>query len=186
MAPRIPPLPPEERDERTAELVASLRIPAEDGGEPKELNLFSTLARNPRVLKRFTQLGGVLLSGEVGARERELLILRTGWNTQAEYEWGQHVLMGKQAGLTDEEIRNVTLPMADSDWSEHDQGLLRAADELHGESQVSDTAWRILAEHYSEAGLIEVCMIVGYYHLVGFTLNSLGVEREPGVPGFPY
>jgi hypothetical protein len=26
---------------------------------------------------------------------------------------------------------------------------------------------------------------VGQYHLVAFTLNSLGVEREPGVTGFP-
>jgi len=26
-------------------------------------------------------------------------------------------------------------------------------------------------------------MLVGHYHLVAFTLNTLGVEREPGVPG---
>ena len=33
--------------------------------------------------------------------------------------------------------------------------------------------------------MIEVCMVVGQYHLVAFTLNALGVEREPGVDGFP-
>ena len=27
-------------------------------------------------------------------------------------------------------------------------------------------------------------MLVGHYHMVAFTLNSLGVQREPGVPGF--
>jgi hypothetical protein len=27
-------------------------------------------------------------------------------------------------------------------------------------------------------------MVVGHYHLVAYTLNSLGVQREPGVPGF--
>jgi hypothetical protein len=27
-------------------------------------------------------------------------------------------------------------------------------------------------------------MLVGQYHLVAFTLNSLGVQREEGVPGF--
>ncbi|OWY58966.1 carboxymuconolactone decarboxylase, partial [cyanobacterium TDX16] len=41
-------------------------------------------------------------------------------------------------------------------------------------------------ETYSEAQLIEICMVVGQYHLVAFTLNSLGVEREPGVAGFPH
>jgi len=28
-------------------------------------------------------------------------------------------------------------------------------------------------------------MVVGQYHLVAFTLNSLGVEREDGVPPLP-
>ena len=28
-------------------------------------------------------------------------------------------------------------------------------------------------------------MLVGHYHMVAFTLNSLGVELEPGVEGFP-
>jgi hypothetical protein len=28
-------------------------------------------------------------------------------------------------------------------------------------------------------------MVVGQYHLVAFTLNSLGVQREQGVAGFP-
>jgi hypothetical protein len=28
-------------------------------------------------------------------------------------------------------------------------------------------------------------MVIGQYHLVAFTLNSLGVEREPGVEGLP-
>ena len=38
---------------------------------------------------------------------------------------------------------------------------------------------------YGESQLIEICMVIGQYHLVAFTLNSLGVEREPGVAGFP-
>ena len=28
-------------------------------------------------------------------------------------------------------------------------------------------------------------MVVGQYHLVAFTLNSLGVQREDGVAGMP-
>ena len=42
-----------------------------------------------------------------------------------------------------------------------------------------------LAEHYDDHQMIEVCMVVGQYHLVAFTLNALGVEREPGIDGFP-
>jgi hypothetical protein len=28
-------------------------------------------------------------------------------------------------------------------------------------------------------------MVVGQYHLVAFTLNSLGVQPEPGLPTMP-
>jgi hypothetical protein len=37
---------------------------------------------------------------------------------------------------------------------------------------------------YDDKQLIEVPMVVGHYHLVGFTLNSLGVQLEPGLAGF--
>ena len=186
MAPRIPPLPPHERDERTQQLLESLRLPSEGGDQVADLNIFTTFAHHPRLLRRWAPFGGVLLSGSLPARERELLILRTAWNCQAEYEWGQHVLIGREAGLSDAEIEACTRPMAEGGWSEEDQALLRAADELHAESRISDRAWSMLAERFDEQQLIEVCMLVGQYHLGAFTLNSLGVEREPGVGGFPH
>ncbi|MEY2568027.1 MAG: 4-carboxymuconolactone decarboxylase [Actinomycetota bacterium] len=182
-APRITPLPADERDERVQELLAGAGLGRPDG-EP--LNLFSTLARHPRLFKRWMQFGGtLLLGGDLPARDRELLILRTGWLTRSEYEWGQHVIIGKASGLTDEEIERVTRgPEADG-WSDFDAVLLRSADELHEAARISDETWAALAERYDTTQLIEVPMLVGQYHLVGFTLNSLGIERDPGVGGFP-
>jgi alkylhydroperoxidase family enzyme len=181
MTPRIPPLPPDKRPDRTEEILAGLR--AEPG---VDLNIFATLAHHPRLLKRWSQFGGTLLAGgELPARDRELLILRTGWNAHSEYEWGQHVIIGKASGVTDDEVAALTEPVADGGWSDDDAALLHAADELHTDNRISDTTWALLAGRLTEAQLIEVCMVVGQYHLVAFTLNSLGVEREPGVPGFP-
>ena len=48
----------------------------------------------------------------------------------------------------------------------------------------SDATWSVLASRYDEPQLIEVPMLVGHYHLVAFSLNTLGVQREPGVPSF--
>ena len=62
---------------------------------------------------------------------------------------------------------------------------MRASDELHRESTISDATWAALVSDYDDRQMIEVCMVVGQYHLVAFTLNALGVEREPGVGGFP-
>ena len=57
-APRIAPLAPEGRDARTEELVRSLRFDP----EADDMNLFATLAHHPRLLKRWSAFGGMLLA----------------------------------------------------------------------------------------------------------------------------
>lgn len=180
-SPRIAPLPREDRDPRTEELLSSLRRP---GGE--DLNIFATLAHHPKLLKRWSDFGGTLLyGGRLPARDRELLVLRTGWNCQAHYEWGQHVGIALSVGLTEEDIERVTDGPDAAGWSAEDSDLLRAADELHADSKISDSTWAALAGRYDEQQLIEICMVVGQYHLVSFTLSSLGVQPEPGLPVMP-
>ena len=174
MAPRIPPLPIDERDPRTEEMLASLRPP---GGT--ELNIFSTLARHPKLFKRWSAFGGTLLyGGTLPGRERELLILRTGYRCRSPYEWGQHVEIGLGTGLTRDEIERVAAGPDAPGWTEAEADLLRAADELHDDNCIGDATWSALAARWDEPQLIELCMVVGQYHLVAFTLNSLGVEPE--------
>ena len=74
------------------------------------LNIFGVLGLHPKLLKRFNLLGGFLLNkGLLPPREREIVILRIGWNAQAKYEFGQHTIIGKQCGLTDDEITALTI-----------------------------------------------------------------------------
>jgi 4-carboxymuconolactone decarboxylase len=172
MSPRIPPLPEAEQDEAARELLASAGF-----GDGPPLNIFLTLVRHPRLFRRWLPFGGVLLTGSIPPRERELLILRTGHNCASDYEWHQHVRIGLDSGLTEAEVDRVRSG-PDAGWEPFDAALLRAADELHADSRVGDATWAALAERYDEKQLIELCMLVGQYHLVAFTLNSLGVEIE--------
>ncbi len=173
MTPRIPPLPEDERDDGARELLDGVRLPG-----ARTLNIFATLVRHPRLFRRWMPFGGVLLSGSIPARERELLILRTGHNCGSAYEWHQHVRLALETGLTEEEIDRVRRGPDDGGWDPFDAALLRAADELHGDNRIGDSTWAALAARYDDKQLIEVCMLVGQYHLVAFTLNSLGVEIE--------
>lgn len=177
--PRIPPLTPDEHDDQQRELLAG----AATNGLPAA-NIFATLVRHPGLFRKWMPFGGKLLTGKLPARERELLILRTGWRCQSVYEWGQHVLIGRHAGLTADDIERIKAGPDAPGWDPFDATLLRAADELHDDSCISDDTWRALAERYDEPQLIEVPMVVGQYHLVSFTLNSLGVPRDHGVPGW--
>jgi alkylhydroperoxidase family enzyme len=176
--PRIPPLPPEERDERADELLAQVGAPVQSAN-----NVFSTLVRHPGLFRRWLPFGGKLLLGLLPNRDRELLILRTAWHCRSDYEWSQHVRIAAGAGVTAEETERLRAADAPDDpaWAPFDAVLIRAADELHDRACIGDATWAALAERYDERQLIEVPMVVGHYHMLAFALNSLGIQvEEPG------
>ena len=174
---RISPLSADERDDVAEELLSGVRTP---GGE--DLNIFATLARHPRLLRRWLPFGGALLyRGVLDGRHREILILRTAWRCRATYEWRHHVDVANEVGMTPEEINAITAEDFDGySWTETERALLRAADELHDTATIGDQLWTTLAESFDERALIELCMLVGHYHMVAFTLNALGVQPENG------
>ena len=177
---RIEPVPEAERVGSVRELLDLAQV-----ATGPDSNIFATLVRAPGVYRRWIAFGGKLLNGKLPARERELLILRTGWNCHAEYEWAQHAVIGQRCGLTVEEVRRVIDGPDAPGWEAFDATLLRAADELHDRYSITDETWLALSGRYDTLQLIEVPMVVGHYHLVAMTLNSLGVELDPGLEGFP-
>jgi alkylhydroperoxidase family enzyme len=177
---RVAPVPSEQWDAETQEILQAAQM----GG--RTLNIFSTLAHHPKLLKRWLVFGNhILAKSTISPRERELLILRTGWNCQAEYEWGQHVVIGKLFGLTDVEIARITRGSEAPGWDPFDAALLRAADELHRDSRIGDATWKELSARYDTQQMIDVIFTVGQYTLVSMALNSLGVQLDEGIAGFP-
>jgi 4-carboxymuconolactone decarboxylase len=180
--PRLEPLAEADIDPEIQEL---LRVGREATGG-RILNIFATLARHPKLLKRWLVFGNhVLAKTSLPPRERELVILRTGWLCGCEYEWGQHVAIARASGVSDEEIARVARGPDAPGWTPLEAALLRAADDLHGDAVIGDATWAALAEHLDERQLLDVIFTVGQYTLVSMALNSLGVQREAGVPGFP-
>jgi alkylhydroperoxidase family enzyme len=174
--PRLAPLPLEEWDPETRALLG-------DGW----LNIFGTLAHHPKLLKRWLVFGShVLGKSTLSPRDRELLVLRTGWNCRSPYEWGQHVVIARAAGLGDDEIARVAEGPDAPGWSDHDALLLRAADELHAAQSLSDETYEELASRYDAQQLLDVVFTVGQYHLVSITLNAFRVARDDGVTGMPF
>jgi 4-carboxymuconolactone decarboxylase len=174
--PRVAPLAVEQLD-------PELRVRFGDG---PVLNIFRTLANHPALMKRWLVFGNHVLSkSTLAPRERELLILRIGWLCQAGYEWGQHVVIGKASGLTDEEIARIPKGPAAPGWSALDRALLRATDELHEDAFISDATWAELAGSLGTEQLMDLVFTVGQYNLVSMALNTLGVQPEPGLAKLP-
>src|SRR5215831_1346431 len=99
--------------------------------------LMRTLLRHPNLFARLADIGMQLLGeGSLAPRDRELAILRIGWLCQAPYEWGEHVLIAKKVGITCEDVERIPLGSDASGWSEHEQAILRAAEELHDDAMI--------------------------------------------------
>jgi alkylhydroperoxidase family enzyme len=94
------------------------------------------------------------------------------------------VLIGRASGLTDEEIDRVREGPDAAGWVPADADLLRAADELHNDSFISDATWNALSERFDTQQLIDVIFAVGQYHTVSMALNTLGVQLDEGIKGF--
>lgn len=178
--PRISPV----TDERSLEDEARDLLRATSVGPA--VNIFRTLVHHPKLFKRWLVFANhVLFKSTLPARDREILILRTGWLCRAEYEWGQHVLIGRAVGLTDEEIVRIAEGPDAPGWDPFDAALLRAADELHDDHFLSDETWDALGVRYSPQQLMDAVFAVGQYALVSMALNTFGVQLDPGVEGFP-
>lgn len=155
-------------------------------GQSGRLNVFRTLIRYPKLFQRFLVFGRYILEeSALPLRDRELLILRTAWLCRTEYEWSHHAISGKQAGLTNKEISRIMEGPNVKGWRSFDAMLLRAADELHEDTFISDSTWDALARRYTEQQLVDLVFTVGVYNLVSMFLKSLGVQLDKGIAGFP-
>ncbi|WP_435217784.1 carboxymuconolactone decarboxylase family protein [Luminiphilus sp. nBUS_07] len=145
------------------------------------LNVFRTLGKSLKAYRRFMGWGGYILSSDndLSPRDRELVILRTGYNWQSGYEWAQHARIGSACGLSDEEIQRIKAGPQATGWSHRDRALLNATDNLTNDAFISDTNWAALSD-FSEKQRMDLVMTVGQYTQVSMMLNSFGVQLDPG------
>ena len=150
------------------------------------LNIFRTVARNPRVLSRMVA-GGLLDRGSISLRERELVILRTCALCGAEYEWGVHVAAyGAKAQFTPAQVAATAGgDSAAAGWSASEALLLRLCESLARTHDVDDALWAELAAHYDHAQLVELLMLAGFYQMVSCVVNAARIEHQAGTPHFP-
>jgi alkylhydroperoxidase family enzyme len=179
--PRLAPLPDAALTPDQREVLGKAR------GHLASVNVLDTVVRHPDLLRRWLPFfNHVLHKSTLPARDREMLILRTGRLCGAEYEWAQHVPWAERAGLTADEIRGIAVGPVAAVWSDaHDRALLRAADQLHRETMLDDATWAALAARYGTEQLMDVVFTVGQYRLVSAALNTLCVQLDPYLRQYP-
>jgi alkylhydroperoxidase family enzyme len=177
---RIRPLQPPYSEAIGAEF--SRLMPA--GVEP--LRLFRVLAHNPRVLGKI-RASNLLDRGSLDRRHRELVILRTCARCDSQYEWGVHVTaFARRYGIEAATIEaTVTADAEDPVWTDDERTLVALVDALHDFGVVSDSLWERLRERFANDQIIELIVLVGFYHTISFVTQALELSLEEGAARFP-
>jgi alkylhydroperoxidase family enzyme len=185
-APRIAPLAPAQwnaEQQQIAEL------------QPAPLtNAFMTFLHNPALARDIMPFQHYIeRHSTLPARDRLLLALRTAWLSRSNYVWARHAAAADQGTLSAAELSRIAAGPDDTAWSAVDAALLRAADELHVDSFISDATWAVLDGRYATEQLLDIVFTVGEFTMLAGAVNSLktGIEetltaRLPyGVPYAP-
>lgn len=151
--------------------------------------LFRTFVRNLPMATAMGDWGGYELSKRLSLtmRDREIVIDRTCARCRCEYEWGVHVaFFGERVGLSGPQIASLTHGKAsDPCWAdERDRLLVEGVDALHDNSDIDDRLWQRMTEVFTNAQLLDLLMLCGWYHAISFAANAARVALEDGAPRF--
>jgi 4-carboxymuconolactone decarboxylase len=178
--PRIAPLPFTAWD---PELRARFERP---GGLGQILHVMQTLANHPGLFRRWVVFANhFLFKSSLTPRDREILILRTGWLAGCAYEWGQHLkLAATEVGFGEREFTALAEGPSATLWQPAEAALLCAADGLYVEAFIDDATWETLAAHYTAPQLLDVVFTVGNYLMLAMGINAFGVQLDAEYSGF--
>lgn len=190
MSSRIAPLLPPKWDELVHDAVAAFpsgrdfvltHYRDQDGGA-RGSHGFGVLLHYPALAKAFLTFNQhVAIASSLNKRQRELLILRISWLRRSEYEFVQHVVVGRNAGLSDAEIERVQLGPDAAGWDAFEADLVRAVDELHADARIGDATWARLATQLRREQLMDLVFVVGCYDVLAMVFKTFDVQLEPGV-----
>lgn len=171
--PRIDPLPVAEWGDDERRKVKPYEV------KGRAANVFTTLLRHPKLCDAWFAFGGYTFNGTtLSARDREILVLRTALATECEYEWRQHVRIGRRIGLGDDDFERIRLGATAAGLSNHDAALLKAVDELAIDKVVSGPTWKTLANTLNERQMMDLVFTVGSYMTLAMALKSFEVELD--------
>jgi alkylhydroperoxidase family enzyme len=143
-------------------------------------NVLATLMHHPKLAGPWLTYNSVLLNTpSIDPRLRELMILRVAWRARSRYEWLQHVRVGKQVGVTAEQIDAIAGDASAATWTPLEADLIAATDQLIDHYRIDDATWARLAETLDQRQLMEIVFVVGSYTCLAMAFNSFGIELDP-------
>jgi 4-carboxymuconolactone decarboxylase len=150
---------------------------------PAPLNVFKMLANAPTLLRPAVQLGTAILSRtELDPALRELVILRVARLSGSTYEWGQHTVIGKLVGVTDDQIAALERDTLDAPcFPPPTRCALVLTTEVVQNVRASEATFQTAVENFGARAVVELIMTAGYYRMLAGMLESCAVEWDTAI-----
>ena len=154
-----------------------------EGREPP--NIFKAMGNNPHVLLAYLRLvNGLWNHCGLDLQTRELVILRSAMNSQSRYEWHQHVRIGRDAGLSDDQILALQ-SWKDSDaFDQQEKTLFAYVDQFAGDGVPSQESHDAMAAAFGESTTAAVAILVPFYQMTARFLAAMDVQPEEPFVGW--
>lgn len=147
----------------------------------RNITLHRALVNSPNAARAFSGLGMFIRhTSKLDPRLRELAILQVGWVARAPYEWSHHIKIGREFGVTDDDIRAL---IADSAGLAASLGaverlVLRAAREAAAGPGVAEPTLEALKGYLDNERLVDLVVTISFYCAVVRLLSSLAIDVE--------
>ncbi|MPZ89565.1 MAG: carboxymuconolactone decarboxylase family protein [Nitriliruptorales bacterium] len=138
--------------------------------------LYGMLLHSPTVAEGWLALGTVVRR-ETGFddRTRELVTCLVAAIVGASFEWENHAVLARRAGVTDEELDALPDWRTCARFGPRDRALL-AFSEAVARGTMDDATFAVARATLREEEVVELAAMVSYYVGTGRFLNALGVE----------
>ena len=146
------------------------------------LNIFRTLAHAESAFRPYLRFGAAILGElELDPKLRELAILQVARISEAEYEWVQHVAIGRHVGVTDEQIEAIeasTHTTAEC-FDETERAVLAFTAEVVRGPHLADETYAAVAERLSPREIVELLLTAGSYLMLARVMTVLEIDVDP-------
>jgi len=153
-----------------------------------DLNVFRVLLHSPKVAKAVSDLLLAQLFGpNFDRRQRELVIMRTGWATACDYEWTQHWKVARETfGVSDEELLALRDWRAASCFSDSDRAVLASVDDVLETGAISQGSWNEVCQHVtSKVDQLELVTAICTWGFISKFARSVEIPLEEGTESWP-
>lgn len=148
----------------------------------REINLNKALVNSPNGTRAFSRLGGFIRSqSKLDPRLREMAILQVGYLSRSEYEYSHHIKIGRDFGVSDDDIRAIALESEGTarNLDAMTRAVLLGAREMTLDGAMTEATFATLAESLDNECLTDLVITIAFYCGVVRLLGTLQIDVEP-------